>query len=302
MQSINDGSSNLLPTTPNTFKEGPLHKGFPIELHEEIMSYLNNGDTSTLSLITSKLNEKTIHVVKNQEFLKMASFGRILAEKLPDTYKDQKEALSHLIHSDDYKASLDFDKMKEKLDTVKALIMEILLTIPQEDLAKLFDAFKGPKPKLYFDFVPLSEKHLKLHHDLNSSLMMHSAILLIEQLLEGVYANEETFKTAIKFNQKEKIDILSEFGFKPTVNNLNYAIKVYYDSVNRKIEALPIPDGTTDSISKFAGKQRDIDRLKEHANAMIIALLDAGAKPPKETLELAKKLHVDMTIFDKYIK
>ena len=64
MQSINDGSSNIQPI-PSPIKEGPLNKELLPELHEKIMSYLNNEDTSTLSLLTSKLNEKTIHVVKN---------------------------------------------------------------------------------------------------------------------------------------------------------------------------------------------------------------------------------------------
>jgi len=305
MQSISDGSSNVQPTPPNTIKEGPLHKELLPELHEKIMSYLNNEDTSTLSLITSKLNEKTIHVVKNQEFLKIASFGRSLAEKLPDEYKVQKEMLSKLISSDDYKASLDFDKMKEKLDTVKAQIKEILLAIPQGDLAEVFDAFKGQKHKLYFEFVYLSDKHKKLHMELMMVAISSDDNAFREKLEEGAYATEKTFEKAIQLSdyqnlKKEKIEILSEFGFKPTTNNLNFAIKKCHDSINQKIDALSRKGHTNDAVINFF--QNEIETLKENANAMIIALLEGGAKPSKETLELAKKLNVDMIIFDKYIK
>ncbi len=287
MQSINGGNSNIQPT-PNTIKEGPLHKKELLpEIHEKIMSYLNNEDTSTLSSITSSLNEKTIHVVKNQEFLKVASFGRSLADKLPEKYKDQKEALSHLVTSDEYKANLTFDEMKEKLNNVKAEIKQILLTLPQEDLANLFDAFKGPKPKLYFDFVPLSNKHKQLYIELSMITMFKDDNTFRETLEKGAYATEKSFETAIKKDEIGKMIILSEFGYKPTTNNLNYAIQNKYERVN------------TQMLDKTVTK-KVIELIKNQANDTIITLLELGAKPTAETLEIAKKVGVDMTIFDNY--
>lgn len=212
-------------------------KQIPLELFVKIFSYLNCVETSSMALLSHFWNGKTLHVLKNREFAKIATFSKMLAGFLDSNiYSTQKAELTKIICDKDFNIPLSFDNIKGKILLSQKHMKIILSTISNNDLDNLFDSFREIKikPRLFYVHVFRSNKYKALYEQLQNAIKQNIDILILSELLQkGAIPTKTTLNILLqkRYCTSDKFDeiilkLLKTNAVVPTSSNLNDAIRM----------------------------------------------------------------------------
>ena len=267
--------------------ENITYKQLPFELYELIFSTLQNHEAMNAFAINLFWKEKTIHVIKNRELLKINIFARLLAYHLKNhtTYLDHKQTLSKFISDEQYENPICIDVLAKKKNELK----NILLCLSEKDMDQFFDSFKGKKPRLFYELVCLSKKYLKLHEQLNFRLRLINDADVHDLFKKGAIPSRSTLDIAlidrsILFNvalaSVETIESMLETGaIIPSAEHLNIAInKNSAPLLEAMLDAQAIPNSDHLNLA-----------ITRNFTPMMRILLKKGVKPNDFHLYLAEK-------------
>lgn len=212
-------------------------KKIPLELFEKIFSYLNCVETSSMALVSHFWNGKTLHVLKNREFAKIATFSRMLAGFLDNNiYSAQKTELTKIICDKDFNVPLSFKKTNEKISLSQEQIKIVLSAIWDNDLDILFDSFREikNKPRLFYKYVFKSNKYKDLYEQLQNAIKQNLDIVILSELLQkGAIPTRTSLDMLLhkRYFSSDKFDerilkLLKTDAIIPTSSNLSEAIQI----------------------------------------------------------------------------
>ncbi len=239
------------------FEENITYKQLPFELYELIFSYLRNHEAIKACSINRFWKIKTIHVIKTRELMKIDVFARLLGNHLKShTNYDQKQTLSKFISDAQYGNPNCIDLIVEKKNELK----NILSCLSEKDVAQFFDGFTAEKPRLFYEFVNLSKKYLKLHEQLNYALSISSDSIIKDLLKKGIIPTRRSLDIAL--------------GHTTFFSNITYASVETIETMLETGAIIPSTEHLNIAINK-------------NSTPIVLAMLDAGAILKEEHLNLA---------------
>ncbi len=143
-------------------EEGLINKELPIEMFENILSYLDRASMQSAAAVSKNWDKISIDVAKREENAKIKTFIHNLVENLDSKkYVEQITILSNLFSSETILNSLTLLDAKSSLTNLRESVLDVLKTIEDDDLDILEAISKKFDLPNFFEFIFDLSKYYK---------------------------------------------------------------------------------------------------------------------------------------------